>query len=245
MRTQRIGLFFPALLLAIGVAGGGWFIGHGLLEARSADRYVTVKGISERPVEADLALWTLKFTVTADELDAAREALTAQHDVILAFLERQGIPPESAEVAKVEVNDLMADPYRQGEIRQRFIVSQTLMVRSDEPAVIEAASQEVAELLEAGVVLAQQWGPEGGPSYLFGGLTAIKPAMIAEATANARNAAQQFATDSGAVVGAIRTANPGVVPILPRDPAPNATEAAQRLKTVRVVVTIEYFLADE
>ena len=68
--------------------------------------------------------------------------------------------------------------------------------------------------------------------------------MIAEATAHARQSAQQFAQDSGSRLGRIRRANQGVFVILPGDPAPGMTQASQINKTVRVVATIEYNLND-
>ena len=51
------GTFLPALMLALAIAAAGWFVGEGFIEGRGSDRYVTVKGISEREVEADTALW--------------------------------------------------------------------------------------------------------------------------------------------------------------------------------------------
>ena len=67
---------------------------------------------------------------------------------------------------------------------------------------------------------------------------------IAEATASAREAAKQFAKDSGSDLGRIRTASQGVFQILPRDRAPGVMEESQLNKTVRVVTTVEYALED-
>src|SRR3546814_19581470 len=50
-----------ALLLAIGIAVGGWFVRDGFFEGRKSDRYVTVKGLSARGGMADLAVWPLRF----------------------------------------------------------------------------------------------------------------------------------------------------------------------------------------
>jgi hypothetical protein len=102
----------------------------------------------------------------------------------------------------------------------------------------------VSDLVSAGIVLSSSgdYGPAGGPTFIFTGLNALKPKMIAEATANARASAEQFASDSGSALGAIRQANQGVFVILPRDPAPGANEASQLRKIVRVVSTVQYFL---
>jgi len=93
-------------------------------------------------------------------------------------------------------------------------------------------------------VLSSTHGPTSGPTYLFTRLNDIKPNMIAEATASARKAADQFALDSGSKISGIRRANQGVFVIRPRDQAPGITEANQLNKTVRVVSTIEYYLRD-
>ena len=84
----------------------------------------------------------------------------------------------------------------------------------------------------------------GGPTYLFTGLSPLKPEMIAEATAEARRAAEQFAEDSGSTIGKIRQANQGVFVILARDRAMGVSEESQVNKTVRVVSTVEYYLKD-
>jgi hypothetical protein len=44
---------------------GGAFVGWGFARGRASDRFVTIKGISEREVKADLALWPLRI-VAAD-----------------------------------------------------------------------------------------------------------------------------------------------------------------------------------
>ncbi len=233
-----------ALLVGLGMALSGWFIGNGFYQGRSADRYVTVKGVSERAVIADVALWPLRFVSTDDDLNAAQGRIKESHDRVLAFLKRHGIDPSNAEVQKLEVTDRLADPYRSGPMKSRYIVAQTVMVRSKDPAAVAAASQAVGELVDAGVVLSASHGPYNGPTFLFTRLSDLKPEMIAEATAKARRAAEQFAKDSGSRIGPIRRANQGVFVIQPRDRAPGVMEGSQLHKTVRVVSTIEYGLEE-
>lgn len=117
------------------------------------------------------------------------------------------------------------------------------MVRSNDPVTILEASQQIGELVNAGVVVSSgQEYQGGGPTFLFTKLNDLKPEMIAEATARAREAAEQFASDSGSDLQGIRQANQGVFVILPRDQAPGIMEHSQLNKTVRVVSTIQYYL---
>jgi hypothetical protein len=233
----------PAALVAAGLVLGGFFVGRGFTEARLADRYVTVKGVAEREVEADLAVWNIQFTSGGNDLAAVQRTIARNVELTLDFLERYGISRQQASVAGLRVVDVAANPYQQGPTTSRYSITQTIVVRSEEPRVVEEASQAVSELVEAGVVLVsgQEYGP-GGPTYIFRGLNDIKPQMIAEATARAREAASEFAADSDSRLGGIRRANQGVFQILPRDPAPGVGEQNRIEKTVRIVSTVEYLL---
>jgi hypothetical protein len=241
--TGRV-LVAAAFLLALGLGLSGWFVGRGLVRVRTADRYVSVKGVSEREVEADLALWPFRISATSNDLGSAQAGIDRSTRLIMAFLARHGIDTSQVESRGLEVTDLLAERYRgEGAITSRFIVQQTIMVRSTAPRVIQAAAQRMGELVEAGVVFSggEGYGPVR-PTFLFKSLNEIKPEMIAEATANARVAAEQFAADSRSRLGGIRQANQGTFVILPRDQAPGIQEESQLHKTLRVVATVEYYL---
>ena len=245
MPDARPAVLVGALVLAGGLALGGWLIGRGFEAARSADRVVTVKGVAEKEVAADLALWPIRFVVTSNRLEEAQARIEAGDHVVRAFLAGQGLPADAIVTSRLEVSDLLAQAYRSGPVDSRYIVSQTLMVRTADVARVEVASQDIGALIGAGVVLDSTQGEtSGGPIYLFTKLNDVKPAMIAEATANARAAAQQFAQDSGSRLAGIRRANQGLFQILPRDEAPGFIEARQMAKIIRVVTTIDYQLAD-
>jgi len=237
-------ILIATAILAAGLVVAGWFVGDGFARGRSVDRVVTVKGLSERNVEADLALWPVRFVATDNNLAQAQAKIEESRVKVMEFLKRFGIDARQVELQELKVDDQMANPYRTGNPTSRYIITQVLMVRVDRPEVIESASQKVGDLVEAGVVLSSTGGYREGPSYLFGGLNELKPDMIAEATGNARAAAEQFANDSGSRLGKIRKANQGVFVILPRDRAPGIMEESQRHKTVRVVTTVDYTLID-
>ena len=234
---------FVALIGALGLVLAGGAIGRGFRDARMAERYVSVKGVSEREVKADLALWPIPFVAANDDLALAQEQIVRSSERIKAFLVRQGLDTAQAQLQTLRVTDRQANPYQTQEGGRRFIIRQTLIVRATDPDRVLAASQRVGELVQGGVVLSsgEEYGP-GGPTFLFTKLNDIKPAMIAGATSRAREAAEQFARDAQSRLGGIRQANQGVFVILPRDQAPGVTEENQLFKTVRVVSSVEYYL---
>lgn len=234
-----------ALIVAVGLTLSGWFVGNGFYKSRLGNRFVTVKGVSEKEVEADLALWPLRFTAASNDLGKAQGQIDKNIAKTLEFLDSRGVDTSQAERQGLRVNDAMADPYRSGPISSRFTVTETLMVRSSDPVTVLEAGQQIGELVNAGVVVSSgQEYQGGGPTFLFTRLNDLKPEMIAEATARAREAAEQFAADSGSDLQGIRQANQGVFVILPRDQAPGIMEHTQLNKTVRVVSTIQYYLAE-
>ena len=239
MDEPRVGSAVVAAILAIGLILGGWLAGRGIVTARTADRSVSVKGVAERIVDADLGLWPLRFVVTDDDLGRAQSSIESQRRLVLSFLARHGIDSSSTEIQGLDVTDVRANPYNTPRAGSRFILAMTLMVRSEDPTKLQMASQAVGELVNAGIVISSEGA---GPTFLFRKLNDLKPAMIAEATANARKGAEQFAKDSHSALGGIRRANQGVFEILPRDQAPGVMEGRQLQKTLRVVATVDYWL---
>jgi len=235
-----------ALALALGIAVAGALAGSGFARARQADRYVTVKGISEREVRADTGLWPLRLVAADDDLSRANQQLAGSVEKLRAFLAANGISEKETSLQGVKVTDAFADQYRPaGQVARRYVVETTLLVRSGNPDRVLAVSQKVGDLVRQGVVLSTRGDYEGsGPTFLFTKLNDIKPAMIAEATARAREAATQFAQDSKSSLGGIRRASQGLFEILPRDEAPGLRGEGQIEKRVRVVTTVEYLLRD-
>jgi hypothetical protein len=238
----------PLVLLVVGVALSfafvmvGQKVHEGLTHFRSFDRTITVKGLATKDVDADLAVWSITFNVTAETLAEAQANLANSEKTVRDFLNTNGIKPEQIRLQNINVVDRKAQIYGNGgDMTLRFILSQTLVARTNDIPSMVKASQSISDLVKAGVTLGD---PNGGgnavPQYLFTKINDIKPALIAEATKNARVSAEQFAKDSGQEVGSIRNANQGYIEINARDPGISEAETPQ--KTVRVVTTIDYLL---
>lgn len=223
-------------LVGVGLAAAGLFIGSGLGRVREPAAGVTVRGVAERDVEADLATWTLVTQAAGTDLAEVQARADRDAETLKAFLAAQGFAPAEIAARGAGVNQWY-DAQRgvmNITIRQRF------QARTTDVARMERAFAAQAELIRAGVAL----DADGGQlTYSFTKLNDIKPEMIAEATKAAREAADQFAADSGAKVGGIRTATQGLFTITGRDgdPGPGTDTPNQK---VRVVTTVEFRLED-
>jgi hypothetical protein len=223
-------------LVAIGLAVGGYFIGDGLLSARSADRYVTVKGLAEREVAANLVIWPITYTVTADDLGTLQQRTDDGAAKIRAFLAAD-FDEEEISIAAARVDDRQAQGVMgQGRL-ERYVAQSTVTVRSSRIDAVRSAMERTGQLVKQGVALIRSY--ESSTEYLYTSLDEIKPEMIQEATRDARRAAQQFAEDSGSRVGGIRNAQQGYFSITDRD------VFSPQFKKVRVVTTVQYFLEDD
>ncbi len=235
-------LLLTGLLIGTGIAIGGFFPGYYYYQSHTGNRFVTVKGLAEKQVVADLAIWTIKFQSTGNELIEAQHELEQSLKQITSFLKARQFTPNEINIGRINTNDLSANPYHERLAGQpRFILTQTVTVRSNQIENVARGSEEIGDLIGKGVIFANEEYSRT-VNYLFTKLNKIKPMMLAEATHNAKEAATEFAKNSDSKVGKIKRANQGVFSILPQDAIPGTDEAAHINKTVRVVSTIEYYL---
>lgn len=226
----------PAIALALGIVVAGYLVGEALVQARSSQRAVSVRGLAERQVPANLALWPIVFTVTSDDLGDLQRKADDGVAKVRAFL-ASDFPAEQISVSAPRVQDREAQGMRNdGGRLDRYTAEVAVTVRTDQIETARKAIQRTGELVKQGVAVIRSY--EYNTQYLFTDLEKIKPEMIAEATKDARRAAEQFAKDSGSSVGAIRNAQQGLFSIEDRD------QFSPEFKKVRVVTTVDYYLGD-
>lgn len=244
---KGMGYLLSGIFLSLGIVVAAWLIAGAVNNFKAADRYVTVKGLVEKDVRADQGMWVIKFRVSGNDLSAAQAEAAAQKSLVASFLKDAGIADN--EVASTfRVIDKKAQEYGQNnDGSMRFIIEVSTQVRTANVDVLEAAGQKTESLVKNGVILADD-SCGAGPRYVYTGLNNLKPEMLAEATKNARKAAEQFAADSGSKVGNIRRANQGVFSLTERDSVAENNDGGNGCtpgtpnKKVRVVTTIDYFL---
>jgi hypothetical protein len=225
-----------SLIVGLGIFGAQ--IGRAVKAGRDFDRYLAVRGLSEREMKATLAIWPIRFSDHAEELGALKAAMENDRALVIAFLKDNGIDAKEITQGLPDVSDREDERIQnKAPAMKRYRGVMTLVVRSPNVDVVKKAIQAVDALLDKGVSLA---GNENTDRIEFifdaDAVNAVKPDMIKEATANARTAAEKFAEDSHSKVGRIRRATQGTVEIEDRD------VASPERKTIRVVTTVDFFL---
>ncbi|HEY7753773.1 MAG TPA: SIMPL domain-containing protein [Steroidobacteraceae bacterium] len=228
-----LGAFLLAGLVALGL-----LLGNAAMRVKSLERTVAVKGLSEREVPADIAIWPLTFREASNDLNALFESMQRKNAQIAEFLAGHGIAKEAITISPPNVTDRHAQAYGDtANIAYRYTGGSTVTVYSSDVEAVRNAMKDVIALGKKGVALSGE-DYQNQTQFVFSGLAELKPAMIEEATRNARAVAEKFAADSESRLGKIKSASQGQFSIENRD------STTPHIKKVRVVSTVEYYLAD-
>ena len=227
-----------AAIFSVGMVVGGYLLGDGLRRAKMAERSVTVRGLSERNVTADLATWTLVYSENGSELGPVQASVDEKSRAVRAFFKGMGFKDSELSDTGTGVNQY----YDKDREQNVVTVRQSVQLRTGEVMKARVAFARQADLIRRGVALEEG----SGMVYSFTRLNQVKPEMIAEATHNARQSAEQFARDSGTDVGTIRQATQGYFSVGARDGDTDGEGGSgggdSPFQKVRVVTTVDFYL---
>jgi len=188
--------------------------------------YVEVKGLSEKIVKADTAIWSLNFEVKSNNIDLLYSDIEKNIVAIKGFLKEKGFEDSEINIAPVNIYQ---DTYKDASFR--YNSTNQISVYTKKVDLAKQASNETLLLVKRGVVLNQN-----SISFEFSDLNSIKPDMLAEAIKNARDTASQFALNAGSNVGSVTRGNQGVFDITDKDPG------SPEYKKIRLVSTLRFLL---
>lgn len=204
---------------------------------KSYDRCVTVKGLCEKEVMADKVIWPIVYKQAGNELGELYNRVKDMNGVIVKFLKDAGVSDDEITTNAPSILDTQTNLY--GERKEyRYIVTAGVTVCSSQVELIVKLQTEQAKLYEKGIPVGMGENWSYPTTYSFTGLNEIKPAMIEEATINARQAAEKFAKDSNSKLGKIKNASQGQFSVSDRD------SNTPYIKNVRVVTNVVYYLKD-
>ena len=188
--------------------------------------YVEVKGLSEKIVKADTAIWSMSFDVKSNDIDSLYSGIEKNIETIKAFLKEKGFDEKEINVAPVNIYQ---DTYKDSAFRYNSNNQVSVYTKKVDQA--KSASNNTLLLVKKGVVLNQNY-----ISFQFSDLNSIKPEMLAEAIKNARTTASQFAKNTDSSVGSVTRGNQGVFEIEDKDPG------SPEYKKIRLVSTLRFLL---
>ncbi|GAA6141584.1 SIMPL domain-containing protein [Hydrogenophaga sp. 5NK40-0174] len=231
-----------AALVAAGIVIAGMAIGQGFERFRMSDRSIQVKGLAEKEVDSDFAIWAVGFRRAGKTFSEVQEALAADRQRVVAFLKSKGFADAEIEPRPLIVEDLLSRDYAQTNVPFRFNGKGKVLVKTSRVSAAEASALALDPLIQAGVELAGDNNmPLSGPTFQLRNLNAHKAALLAEATRNAREQATSFAAEAGARLGPLKRANQGVISIS-GDDGRGYDDGSTRMKRLRVVSSFEYEL---
>lgn len=228
-----LGKFIPSLLIALSIVILGLCLKSGIDNFTFRDREVTVRGLAERQVMANEVTWPITFNIAGDDLTTIYDNVSRTDSIIVRFLTSSGITRDEISVAPPSTYNAAANQYGSSTFKYKYSLESTVTVTTKKVDKVRELLGLQAELLKEGVAFSNSY-----INYRYTDLNAIKPAMIEEATKNARLAADKFAADSHSKVGKIKTASQGQFSIDDSD------SSTPWLKNVRVVSTIVYYIED-
>ncbi|MBO7123926.1 MAG: SIMPL domain-containing protein [Treponema sp.] len=226
---------FGSVLCAVALIVSAAIISFGFKTIAKPDRTVSVRGLAEREVDADLAVWPLTYKIGSNYMSEIQSELNSKTAAVLEYLKGFGLDESDWTVQAPEITDNKLNPYLERRVFD-YIAQGKVLVRSSKVQAVKKAQAGSLDLADKGIAVGQDYGQT--VTYEFTKLNDIKPEMIAQATASARTAAEQFAHDSGSKVGKIKSATQGLFTI------ENAAAGLEEKKSVRVVTTVVYLLKD-
>ena len=225
-----------SIILALGLLSLGLCIRSGLVAFSDRTRTVDVRGLAERDVPANKVTWPLVYKLTGNYLPTMYDQCNATNERITAFLTSNGVKVEEIGYNAPSLDDLQANRYSDSSIPYRYRMTNVITVVSTDVKLVNSLIKRQGELLKEGIALTEDYGNR--TIYEYTGLNDIKPEMIAEATENARQAAEKFAEDSKSDIGKIVKASQGQFSITDRDPY------TPDIKHIRVVTYLTYSIED-
>ena len=236
MGGQKIGASFVlGVCIAAGLIGLGYFVSDAVLKVKNMERKVAVKGLAQRNVKADIAIFPIQLQASENDLILLNGKIKSDKETVDTFLKEYGFEKNEITISAPEMTDKYANDYGNSNVRFRYLSNTRITLYTKKVDKVIQLNQDLYKLVEKGVLARND---KYETRYMFTGLNALKPAMIEEATKNARQAALKFAKDSNSILGKIKNANQGYFSINNRD------SGTPYIKAVRVVTNVTYYLDD-
>lgn len=219
--TLRAGGIFFALANVICVGIICW----SYLSVKFEPKTMSVTGSARKSIISDRVQWSGRIVAKDQDLKAAFDKLSKSADLVVSYIESSGLPRDEITLSSINtdrkyVQKVLFQP-EQGSNAQPVIVNtdnvetytltQFISVSSGDMAKVPMVARNVTSLIKDGVEI-----DSFSPSYLYTKLSELKIDMIAEATKDATQRAEQIVNNANGRLGKLVEARLGVMQINPK-----------------------------
>lgn len=227
------------ILLAVGLISIGILLGNSIVKFKKLDRSVRVKGLAEKEVKANKAIWPITFYNVSNSIDDLYKQIDVSTDKLLVYLKARDFKDNEITKGVPNITDNYSYNYNDKKKSEyRYRSKRTVTIYTDSVDSVLKTKEDIINLGKRGIIVQGYDDYSNRTEFIYTGLNQIKPEMIELATKNAREVALKFAKDSKSRLGKIKSANQGQFTIYNRD------SNTPHIKKVRVVSTLNYYLID-
>jgi hypothetical protein len=228
------------------------YLGNGIRYKNQAESTIEVTGLGNKDFDSDLIIWNGSFSKNAFDIKDAYASLSEDRKTIERYFSEKGIKPSEIVFQSVDIQPEYEYTYDERgrshsefkgyKLTQGIKIEATSSASDDRLSLVENISRDVTELINEGIELYS-----GSPQYYYTKLEDLKIEMMAAATANGKERAQQIADNSGGSLGDLKEARMGVFQIVGR----NANEeyswggtlnTSSRQKTAQITVKLKFLI---
>lgn len=237
-QNNFLAIVIAGAFLSLGMAASGYFISETIYKSKVGINTAEAKGLAERRVTSDRALWEISFNVNAGN-DVNIKNLYSRFEnhqkTIIAELKKAGFSDAEITIGAADYYGRVFRDDKQQIVDRSYSLTGLISIDTNDVPLVAVARVAVSKLIARSISLDNR-----NPTYQFTKLNDIKPEMLKEATRNARIAASTFAENVGAKVGGIRSARQGGFNIT--DAGAEYGDRNKIEKDVRVVTTVTFYI---
>ncbi|MEI6187271.1 MAG: SIMPL domain-containing protein [Alphaproteobacteria bacterium] len=136
------------------VLSGTFVMRDGLININKNREYISVKGLAEKEVRSDFAIWMIPINATGDDLDLVRDKIELDVQKTVDCLKKYGIKDEEIEQDVMRIFDKTAQRYYdENNKAKRFAVDNQIVIKTANVDAVYKASKNINDILKDGVTL--------------------------------------------------------------------------------------------
>ena len=228
--------------IAVATIASSVILSKGFLKVMKFTReQIAVTGSAQKDIKSDYIVWTASFLKRGADSAAAYKQLKEDLVKVKKYLVAKGVDEKNILVYQVGTTTLYKKNEKGNDTSdiQGYVLTQSIQIKSDAVDMITRLSMESTELIDQGVEFSS-----GAPEYYYTKLDELKIEMLAKATQNAKQRAENMTRATGNKIGLMRSAKMGVFQITPINSTDvsdwGVNDATSLEKKVTAVVTVSF-----